>query len=265
MDSLPEIGLALAFLGGLLSFFSPCVAPLVPGYLSFIAGMSTATGQSSGQTPVVSGLSKHPLESARKMSDTGQRTLQTVGASLIFVLGFTLVFVALGAGAALFGGLLEAYRQPLNRVTGVVMIGMGLVLAEVVRIPMLNQEQRIHLDARALGPSAPLLLGMTFAFGWVPCVGPILAGILLYAGSTATVGAGVWLLFAYSVGLGVPFVLSGVAATWVLGTGRGLRRYWPWITRFSGAFLVLIGILFVTDRFFYLSIAMQRLYYSIAY
>ena len=96
-------------------------------------------------------------------------------------------------------------------------------------------------------------------------MGPILAGILLYAGSTATVGAGVWLLFAYSLGLGVPFVLSGMAATWVLRTGRGLRRYWPWITRVSGAFLVLMGVLFVTDRFFYLSIAMQRLYYIIAY
>ncbi|MCB0080338.1 MAG: hypothetical protein KDE47_05390, partial [Caldilineaceae bacterium] len=79
------------------------------------------------------------------------------------------------------------------------------------------------------------------------------------------VGAGVWLLFAYSLGLGVPFVLSGMAASWVLGTGRGLRRYWPWITRFSGAFLVIMGILFITDRFFYLSIAMQRLYYSLAY
>ncbi len=258
MSSLPDIGLTLAFVGGLLSFFSPCVAPLVPGYLSFIAGMSTASSGTPGQAMASNTVGP-------KTNIASQRTRQTVGASFIFVLGFTLVFVALGASAALFGGLLETYRQPLNRITGLVMIGMGLILAEVIHIPVFSREQRFQLDARVLGPSAPLLLGMTFAFGWVPCVGPILAGILLYASSTATVGSGVWLLFAYSLGLGMPFVLSGMAATWVLDTGRGLRRYWPWITRVSGAFLILMGILFVTDRFFYLSIAMQRLYYSIAY
>jgi|APTNR8051073442_1049403.scaffolds.fasta_scaffold11120_1 cytochrome c-type biogenesis protein len=249
MDGLPEIGLWLAFGAGIVSFFSPCVAPLVPGYLSFISGVTTTqAGSAAAPAP-------NRMRSA----------LHITSLSLVFVLGFTLVFVMLGAGAALFGGLLDAYRQPLNRVTGVVMIGIGLVMAEVVRIPLLNQERRLHLDARALGPNAPLLLGMTFAFGWVPCVGPILAGILLYASSTATVGAGIWLLFAYSVGLGIPFILSGLAASWVLGTGRRLRRFWPWIARASGGLLVAMGLLFVTDRFFYLSIAMQRLYYTLFY
>ncbi|MBI3957710.1 MAG: cytochrome c biogenesis protein CcdA [Chloroflexi bacterium] len=249
MDGLPEIGLALAFGAGIISFFSPCVAPLVPGYLSFISGEATSRGM---------GGAAHAASRTRS-------ALHTTGLSLIFVLGFTLVFVMLGASAALFGGLLDAYRQPLNRVTGVVMIGIGLLMAEVIRIPLLNQERRLHLDARTLGPNAPLLLGMTFAFGWVPCVGPILAGILLYASSTATVGAGIWLLFAYSVGLGIPFLLSGLAASWVLGSGRRLRRFWPWIARGSGALLVVMGLLFVTDRFFYLSIAMQRLYYAVFY
>lgn len=247
MDGLPQIGLLLAFGAGIISFFSPCVAPLVPGYLSFISGISTRKGSESTN------------------SSRTQAGLRTVSSSLIFVLGFTLVFVALGAGAALFGGLLESYRKPLNRVTGVVMIGMGLMLADVLHIPTLNRDWRIHLDGRNLGPSAPLILGMTFAFGWVPCVGPILAGILLYASSAATVGTGVWLLFAYSLGLGVPFVISGMAAGSMLGTTRRMRRWWPWITRLSGALLVGMGLLFVTDRFFYLSIAMQRLYYSIAY
>lgn len=249
MDGLPDIGLALAFGAGIISFFSPCVAPLVPGYLSFISGATTA--QAGG--------------AAALYPSRARSALHTATLSLVFVLGFTLVFVLLGASAALFGGLLEGYRQPLNRVTGVVMIGIGLLMAEIVRIPALSQERRLHLDARTLGPSAPLLLGMTFAFGWVPCVGPILAGILLYASSTATVGAGIWLLFAYSVGLGIPFLLSGLAASWVLGTGKRLRRFWPWIARGSGALLVLMGMLFVTDRFFYLSIAMQRLYYTVFY
>ena len=247
MDGLPQIGLSLAFGAGVISFFSPCVAPLVPGYLSFISGIST-----------------REQRTASSISRT-HATLRTVAASLVFVLGFTLVFVALGAGAALFGGLLETYRKPLNRVTGVVMIGMGLMLADVLRIPNLSRDWRIHLDGRNLGPSAPLLLGMTFAFGWVPCVGPILAGILLYASSSATVGTGVWLLFAYSLGLGVPFVISGVATGGMLGTTRRIRPFWPWITRLSGALLVGMGLLFVTDRFFYLSIAMQRLYYSLTY
>lgn len=248
MEDLPQIGLLLAFGAGLISFFSPCVAPLVPGYLSFISGVSTSGGGSG-----VLALKRPPA------------LAQTVVTSLVFVLGFTLVFVVLGAGAALFGGLLDAYRQPLNRLTGLVMIGMGLVMVDVLRLPGLSREWRLHLDAGALGPSAPLLLGMIFAFGWVPCVGPILAGILLYAGSTATVGTGIWLLFAYSLGMGVPFVVSGLAASWTLSTAQRLRRFWPWITRLSGALLVGMGILFLTDRFFYLSIAMQRLYYALFY
>ncbi len=249
MEGLPEIGLALAFGGGIISFFSPCVAPLVPGYLSFVSGISVTQTAGPG------------LATGRRPASA----LHMLVVSLIFVLGFTLVFVMLGAGAALFGGLLEAYRQPLNRVTGLVMIAIGLIMADVVRIPALSQERRLQLDAHTLGPSAPLLLGMTFAFGWVPCVGPILAGILLYASSTATVGAGIWLLFAYSLGLGIPFILSGLAASRVLGTARRLRRYWPWIARASGLLLVAMGLLFVTDRFFYLSIAMQRLYYALFY
>ncbi len=250
MEGLPSIGLGVAFLAGIISFFSPCVAPLVPGYLSFMAGVSTAAGPGAGGA------------AGKVPGRPGWELLLT---SLIFVLGFTLVFVVLGAGAALFGGLLEAYRQPLNRVTGLVMIGIGLVMAEVVRLPGLEREYRLRLDARALGPSAPLLLGMTFAFGWVPCVGPILAGILLYASSTATVGTGIWLLFAYSIGLGIPFVVSGLAASWTLTATRRMRRYWPWVSRLSGALLIAIGLLFLSGRFFYFSIAMQRLYYALFY
>lgn len=247
MDGLPQIGLLLAFGAGVLSFFSPCVAPLVPGYLSFISGVSTG-----GRTP-------------SPTVERPQALMQTAVTSLVFVLGFTLVFVTLGAGAALFGGLLEAYRQPLNRLTGAVMVAMGLILADVLRLPGLAREWRFQPNLQALGPSAPLLLGMAFAFGWVPCIGPILAGILLYASSTATVGTGIWLLLAYSLGLGVPFVISGVAAGWILGTARRLRRIWPWITRLSGGLLVGMGLLFLSGRFFYVNIFIQRLTYRLFY
>ncbi len=247
MEGLPQIGLLLAFGAGVLSFFSPCVAPLVPGYLSFISGVSTGGRMA-------------PLTVERP-----QVLIQTAVTSLVFVLGFTLVFVTLGAGAALFGGLLEAYRQPLNRLTGAVMVAMGLILADVLRLPGLAREWRFQPNLQALGPSAPLLLGMAFAFGWVPCIGPILAGILLYASSTATVGTGIWLLLAYSLGLGVPFVISGVAAGWILGAARRLRRIWPWITRLSGGLLVGMGLLFLSGRFFYVNIFIQRLTYRLFY
>ncbi len=244
----PDIDLLLAFGAGLISFFSPCVAPLVPGYLSFISGLATAA----------------PSENV-VVQQQSRVIAQTIIASAIFVVGFTLIFVLLGAGASLFGGLLDSYRQPMSRITGLLMIVMGLILADVVRIPWLNQDWRIHLNGSRLGPSAPLVLGMTFAFGWAPCVGPILAGILLYASSAATVGVGIWLLFAYSMGLGIPFMISGIATTWMLGTTRRFRRFWPWINRLSGTVLVGVGLLFVSGRFFYLSIAVQRLYYTVFY
>jgi len=240
-DLVPEVGFAVAFGAGLVSFFSPCVAPLVPGYVSFISGFSLQ--DLAGGRP--------------------DQTRRVLGATLLFVVGFSLVFVLLGASASLFGGPLDAYRRPLGRVAGGVMMLMGLVVIGLVRAPVLYQEWRFQLRSTSLGGAGPVLLGMAFGFGWTPCIGPILASILFYAGAAETVGRGALLLLVYSLGLGVPFVLTGVGFTRMLGVFGWVRRHYGPINLASGTLLVTVGMLFVTERFFWLSIAAQRLYYGL--
>jgi cytochrome c-type biogenesis protein len=235
-----EIGWLIAFGAGLLSFLSPCVAPLVPGYLSFLAGSAgVGVASSRGET---------------------ERVLTV---SLLFVLGFSFVFVLLGAGAALFGGLLETYRPLLNRLAGLVMIGMGLAIAGLIRASWLNQERRFHLIDRSYGPLGTLLLGMAFAFGWTPCVGPVLATILLYAGASQTVQAGALLLLVYSLGLGVPFVLVGLSWSRALGLLSWAKRHGGALNLASGSLLVGLGLLFLTNRVFYLNLFAQQIYYDL--
>ncbi len=240
---MPEVSWVVAFGAGLLSFFSPCVAPLVPGYVGFISGTSVADFGANQRRP----------------------TGRVLGSTLLFVLGFSLVFVLLGASASFVGGLLDEYRRPLGRLAGAVMIAMGLVLVGLVRGRILWRDWRFHLAARPFGPAGTVLLGMAFGFGWTPCVGPILASILFYAGATETAGRGALLLLAYSVGLGVPFVLSGVGLTHMLGAFAWVKRHYAAINAGSGALLIAVGLLFVTERFFWLSIAAQRLYYAMLY
>jgi cytochrome c-type biogenesis protein len=236
----PDVGWAVAFAAGLLSFLSPCVAPLVPGYLSFL---SSGAG----------------LGSPASRSETER--LLTV--SLLFVLGFAAVFVVLGAGAAYFGAALETYRAYFGRLAGLVMIVMGVLVSGLVRLPFLYQERRLLLIDRPYGPLGTVLLGMAFALGWTPCIGPILATVLFYAGAVETVERGALLLLAYSLGLGVPFVLVG------LGWGRApallswAKRYGRAISLGSGALLVGLGLLFVSNRAFYRTLFAQRLYYDL--
>ena len=237
----PEVTWAMAFGAGLVSFFSPCVVPLVPGYISFVSGVSVQELGEGG-----------PSQSWRVLSST-----------LLFVAGFTFVFVLLGASAALFGGLLDEYRRPLGRIAGGVMILMGLVVIGVFQAPVLLRERRFHPNGRPLGVAAPLLLGMAFAFGWTPCIGPVLASILFYAGTAETLGNGAFLLLIYSLGLGVPFVLTGLGFSRMLGVFGWVKRHYQAINVTSGALLVTVGALFVSERFFWLSIAAQRLYYAL--
>lgn len=239
----PEVSLLVAFGAGLISFFSPCVAPLVPGYVSFVSGVSV---QDLG--------SGRPGQHRRVLAST-----------LLFVLGFSLVFVLLGASASLLGGLLDEYRRPLGRISGGVMILMGLVVIGLLRAPVFLREHRFHLQGNSFRGAGTVLLGMAFGFGWTPCVGPILASILFYAGTAETVGHGALLLSVYSLGLGVPFVLTGVGFTRMLGVFGWARRHYHAINVGSGALLVAVGLLFVTERFFWLSIAAQRLYYTLFY
>jgi len=233
----------LAALGaGLLSFISPCVLPLVPGYLSYISGLSLE--EMRGTPPVAGGaavaVAVAPSRAARQ---------QVILASLAFVLGFTLVFVALGAAATTIGQFLTTRLPLLNRIAGAVIIIFGLHTMGVLRIEWLYQEKRVHSSRKPAGVVGALLVGMAFAFGWTPCLGPILAGILFVAGSKETVGEGVRLLTAYSLGLGVPFFATAVAMNRFFTAMGRIRRHYHKIELVSGALLVIIGVLIFTNKF----------------
>lgn len=240
------MGWLVAFGAGILSFFSPCTAPLVPGYLSLISGVS-AERHASGLT------------------DSRAHTFRALRTSLLFAMGFVLVFVALGVVAALLGGLLGPARRLVNQAAGALMIAMGLFMLGVLRLPALYRDWRLDLAGRALGPARPVLLGMAFAFGWTPCVGPILAAILFYAGTADTLGEGALLLLLYALGMAVPFVAAGVGIGRMVGVLGWVRRHHRLINWTSGGVLIAMGLLFLTNTFFWLSIAAQRLYYTTFY
>jgi cytochrome c-type biogenesis protein len=234
-------GWALAFGAGVLSFLSPCMAPLVPGYLSFVSGVSVQDIQRGDRVALA----------------------KVLGASLLFVLGFTLVFVMMGTSASFVAGFVELHRRLLYQVAGAVMVAMGILVTGLVRIPMLYQERRLNLTADSLGAAGPIVLGMAFAFAWTPCVGPILAAILFYAGATETAGRGGLLLFVYSLGLGVPFVLTALAFSRGIGILAWARRQYAVISALSGAVLVGVGVLFLTERWYHLNLWMQKFYYTV--
>lgn len=240
-DVVTEPGWALAFGAGVLSFLSPCMAPLVPGYLSFVSGVSIQDIQRGDRAAMA----------------------KVLAASLLFVLGFTLVFVMMGTSASFVAGFIELHRRVLYQVAGGVMVVMGILVTGLLRIPLLYQERRVNLTADSLGAAGPIVLGMAFAFAWTPCVGPILAAILFYAGATETAGRGGLLLFVYSLGMAVPFVLTAVAFSKGIGILNWARRHYAVISAVSGAVLVGVGILFLTERWYHLNLWMQRFYYSV--
>ena len=238
-DPFVQIGFGVAFLAGLLSFLSPCVAPIVPGYLSLVSGV--AIGASVGER---------------------RQTERVVIASVLFVLGFSAVFVALGALAGAAGGLLEGQRGLLTRLSGVVMVVMGLVVLGLIRAPFLYRERRFHFIDRPYGPVGTILIGMAFGFGWTPCIGPVLASILLYAGTVETAQGGALLLLAYAAGLGVPFVAAAIGYSRFVSTLGWVRRRLPVLNAVSGALLVGMGVLFATNQGYllaYLSASSQQL------
>ncbi|HET9443269.1 MAG TPA: cytochrome c biogenesis protein CcdA [Acidimicrobiales bacterium] len=219
-------GLVVAFAAGMLSFLSPCVLPLVPGYLSLMSGVGTAD-----------------LAVATK-TDT-RRLLRS---TLLFVGGFTVVFVALGAGASAIGRLLNDHQVGLNQLAGAVVIVMGLAMAGVVSPRFMQRERRVQVSPSKLGSFAAPVMGMAFAFGWTPCLGPVLASVLSLATAEATLGRGVALLLAYSLGLGVPFVLTGVAFGRMTGALDWVKRRARVINLVSGLLLAGFGYLLLTNR-----------------
>jgi len=215
-----------AFGAGLLSFLSPCVLPLIPGYVSVITGF----------TPV-------------ELSESKPSLSRVLMPSLLFVAGFTFVFVALGASASLLGSLLAPYKSVLSRVSAGLIILMGILMLGVIRVPGLYGEKRFDMaSARSLGSAAPPVMGMAFAFGWTPCVGPILASILAIAGTSSDVSRGTLLLLVYSAGLAVPFMLVGMFFGKARGTMRFLSRHSLTLNRVAGSLLIVMGVLMATGR-----------------
>lgn len=236
-----NVTLLAAFGAGILSFISPCVLPLIPGYLSYISGLSldemrgTGIAGSAGAAVAVAA----PPDARRRV----------IVASLAFILGFSIVFVALGAAASAIGQFLLERLPLFNRIAGAIIIIFGLHTMGVLRIEWLYQEKRVQTQRKPAGVLGTMLVGIAFAFGWTPCIGPILAGIMAVAGSQETVGEGVRLLAVYSAGLGVPFFASALAINRFFGAMSRIRKHYHAIEMVSGALLVIIGVLIFTNQF----------------
>jgi len=217
-----------AFVAGLLSFVSPCVLPLVPPYLCFLAGVTLdeLTGEDSEAAP----------------------RAKVFLASLAFVLGFTTVFVALGASASVIGRIVMQYLDIFGYIAGAIIIVMGLHFLGVFRIGMLYREARVHVEKRPAGLIGAYLVGVAFAFGWTPCVGPVLAAILFVAGTEDTVGSGAMLLAVYSLGIGLPFLAASLFAGPFMRLMRRFRAQMGKVEKTMGALLVLTGVMFLTGQ-----------------
>lgn len=222
------IGLATAFAAGVVSFLSPCVLPLVPAYVSYVAGES--------------------LHGARPQPDA-QARISSVVLSLFFVTGFSAVFIALGASASAMGGLLLQYRYEANIVGGVIVMLFGLAMLGLAqRISWVSRDIRFHPRIRGGRPAGALVLGLSFGFGWTPCIGPVLGAILTVSAAQSSVSGGVALLSAYALGLGVPFLLTALFAGAAVRKLKALRRLGRGLQIAAGAIMIAMGLAMVTGR-----------------
>ncbi|HOP74435.1 MAG TPA: cytochrome c biogenesis protein CcdA [Bacillota bacterium] len=221
MDS---INIAMAFAGGVLSFLSPCILPLAPGYLGMISGVSVG-----------------------KINDAADGRQKIILSTVSFILGFSLVFVMLGLASSLIGQLLRGSRMLFAQIGGVIVILLGLHQTGLLPIAWLYRERRVNATP-GIGMGGAFLTGLAFAFGWTPCVGPILGGILAVAGNQDTMGAGLVLLMAYSVGLGLPFLVLAIAFEKISVQLNKLKPYMKYLQWLSGGLLILMGLLLVTNN-----------------
>lgn len=233
MSDGPNLGILVALLGGVLSFLSPCVLPLVPSYLGFITGLSVDEMSSRRRVAMVH--------------------------SILFVLGFSLVFMLLGAGATAVGRAFKFYSEWIARAGGLLIIFFGLYLLGIIKLGALDMEKRLHLQKKPVGYLGTFLVGVAFGAGWTPCIGPVLGGILTMAATEADLQRGMVLLGAYSFGLALPFLAAAWAADSFFGWFQRFRRYMPWVQRISGAILVLVGLLLATGQFTRLATWLQGL------
>jgi len=235
-----EIGITVAFLAGILSFLSPCVLPLVPSYASFLTGMT--------YDELVAG-----------DSGNGRVRRAVLVHGLFFVMGFSVVFIALGASASYLGALLRTQGVWLQRAGGVIIILFGLHVMGVLRVAGLEREHRVQLARKPAGYAGSVLAGIVFAIGWTPCIGPVLGGILTLAATGGTMASGVRLLAVYSAGLAIPFLATSLLLGRFLNGPRRIRRWLPLVNRISGGLLVLMGVLLLTGSFTLLAGYLVRL------
>jgi cytochrome c-type biogenesis protein len=228
-----SLGLAVAFTAGLLSFLSPCVLPLIPSYVTFITGLSLDDAQQARRASLVH--------------------------ALLFVLGFSLIFIALGASATALGRVLLAYRSWIARLGGVLVIVFGLYLLGLLNVTALARERRVHLADKPAGYLGTLIVGIAFGAGWTPCIGPILGAILTYNLTSPDLARGTALLAAYSLGLAVPFVLAAIAIPQFLTFFQRVRRHLLLLSRVAGVLLVVVGVLMVTNYFTILASGLSAL------
>jgi cytochrome c-type biogenesis protein len=233
MEGTGSFGVAVAFTAGLLSFLSPCVLPLIPSYVTFITGVS--------------------LDDVR----TARRAAAVH--SLLFVLGFTLIFLGLGAAATALGRLLLAQRVWISRVGGALIVVFGLYLLGAFNVAAFSRERRVYLANKPVGYLGTVLVGVAFGAGWTPCIGPILGSILIYTSTAADLGRGLVLLLAYSVGLALPFLLSALAIERFFGFFARVRSRLVWVNRAAGILLVAVGVLLMTNYFTILASTLQAI------
>jgi cytochrome c-type biogenesis protein len=233
MEGTASFGLAVSFTAGLLSFLSPCVLPLIPSYVTFVTGLS--------------------------LEDVQRARRATLVHALLFVVGFTLIFLALGATATVLGRVLGAGRVWISRAGGVLVVVFGLYLMGSLNVRAFARERRVQLADKPVGYLGTVLVGAAFGAGWTPCIGPILGSILAVTASSADLPRGLGLLGAYSLGLAVPFVLSALAVERFLAVFKRVRPYLGTVSRLSGALLVVAGLLMITGYFTVIAQSLQAL------
>lgn len=227
LDSLPQTSLLTAFLAGFLSFASPCVLPLVPSYLMYVTGLS--------------------LDQLADSAERRRERTTIVVNALLFIVGFSLVFIAFGASASLIGQMLADHQQLIRKVGGVFIMLFGLYVMGIVQLRFLMTERRLQLRSRPAGYAGSLIIGATFAAGWTPCVGPVLGAMLMYASTTDTLADGVTLLGFYSLGLGLPLFAAAIGMERFLACFKHVRGYVGVMSSLSGVLLVAFGLAIYSD------------------
>jgi cytochrome c-type biogenesis protein len=223
-----DVSFTLAFFAGVLSFLSPCVLPLVPAYVSFITGVS--------------------LDELRHSSRISKVVIKTMPNTIAFILGFSTIFVSLGASSSLLGNLLLKYQDYLRIGGGILTIIFGFFVAGFIKLDFLMREKRLHISKGPTGYIGAFLIGMSFAAGWTPCIGPILGTILIYASSQASATYGLKLLSVYSLGLAIPFILATLAINVFFSYTRSIHKFMRAIMIISGLILIAFGIMLLTNR-----------------